>query len=274
MGAFGHWLIFAPLWVVALAMLVGLIGAALLGWALRHRRPSGGDGATEQEGYILGAVSGLLALLIGFTFSMAIDRFDQRRDRVLEEAMAIQSAYLKTQIVAEPYRTQISKLLVDYTDNRIALGEAKPGKDRDEFLAKNEKFLTQLWSETLAVFPTIKSLDFSSSYVDTMTNVIEMDIARKEGRRAHVPAQVYAILFLYEFVAAAVFGYVLSGRRGREIAGFLLLLFACSMVLVIDLDRPATGRINESQDAMILLSQALHARPPPVFGGSQLQPAP
>jgi len=217
----------------------------------------------------LTAVSGLLALLIGFTFSMAIDRFDARRAAVLEEAQAIQAAYLKAQILGEPYRTQISKLLIEYTDNRIELGQAKPGEDQNVLLVKNEQFLTQLWADTVAVFPTIKSLDFSSSFVDTMGNVMEVDIARKEGRRAHVPAQVYVILFVYQFVAAAVFGYVLAGRRGREIAGFLLLLFAMSMILVIDLDRPATGRINESQDAMILLSKALHSRPPAVFGGSQ-----
>jgi MFS family permease len=266
MEGFGYWLIYAPMWVVALALVGGLIGAALFGWWLRHRRSAPEDAASDQEGYILTAVSGLLALLIGFTFSMAIDRFDQRRDRVLQDAQAIQSAYLKAQILADPYRTQISKLLVEYTDNRIELGEAKPGREADALLAKNEQFLTELWATTVAVFPTIRSFDFSSSFVDAMSDVIQLDIARKEGRRAHVPARVYAILFVYEFVAAAVFGYVLSGRRGREIAGFLLLLFAMSMLLVIDLDRPATGRINESQDAMIMLSRSLHARPPTVFG--------
>jgi hypothetical protein len=268
MASFGHWLIFAPLWQVGICLAAALIGAALLGWRLRHR--SGDDkAASEQEGYILGAVSGLLALLIGFTFSLAIDRFDTRRDRVLEDAQAIQAAYLKAQILGQPYRTQMSELLVAYTDNRIALGEARPGEARDALFAKNERYLTELWAETVAVFPTIKSLDFSSSFVDTMSTVVETDAARKEGRRAHVPTQVYAILIIYEVVAAAAFGYVMTGRRGREIAASLLLLFAMAMLLVIDLDRPATGRINESQDAMIMLSQALHARPPPVFGGSQ-----
>jgi hypothetical protein len=64
-------------------------------------------------------------------------------------------------------------------------------------------------------------------------------------------------LIVYQFAAAGVFGYVLSGRRGREIAAFLLLLFAMSMVLVIEIDRPVTGQINESQDAMIQLQATL-----------------
>lgn len=266
MEAFSQWLIFAPLWRVAVAIVGGLIIAAMLGSWLRRRAPADHAPSSEQEEYVLGAISGLLALLIGFTFSLAIERFDARRDRVLQEAQSIQTAYLKAQVLGEPNRTEISNLLLAYTDNKIALGEARPGKDRDLLAAKNEQFLTKLWSATLAAFPTIKSLDFSSSFVDTMSNMIEIDAARKEGRRAHVPGRVYAILFIYEIVSAAIFGYVLTGRRGREIATLLLLLFAMSMLLVIDLDRPSTGRINESQDAMIQLSAALHARPPPVFG--------
>jgi hypothetical membrane protein len=265
MGPFGEWLIFAPLWLVSAILLAGLIGAALAGWQIRHLRHDETQ-PTDQEGYILTAVSGLLALLIGFTFSLAIDRFDERRDAVLEEAQAIQSAYLKSQVLGEPNRTEISRLLVDYTDNKIALGSAEPGREQRAMLARNDQFLTTLWAETLAAFPTIKSLDFSSSYVDTMNGLLEVDAARKEGRRAHVPSQVYAILFIYEFVAAGVFGYVMTGRRGREIAAFLLLLFAMSMILVIDLDRPSTGRIKESQQAMIALSAWLHARPPAAFG--------
>lgn len=114
------------------------------GWQIRHRR---GDNfaPTDQEGYILTAVTRLLALLIGFTFSLAIDRFDERRGAVLQEAQAIRSAYLKSQVLGEPYRMQMSRLLVGYADNKIALGAATPGAEQRMLLAKNEQFLTKLW---------------------------------------------------------------------------------------------------------------------------------
>jgi hypothetical protein len=271
-----RWLIDAPLWQVALFLIVGLVAFALFGRWLRQRVSRRGEddsSGSDQEGYILTAVSGLLALLVGFTFSMAIDRFDTRRGRVLEEANAIEATYLKSQMLGEPYRTQMSKLLVEYTDNKIVLAGTRPGTRQDELLANNNRLKTAIWAETVAVFPTIKGLDFSSSYVDTVSSIMETDAARKAGRRAHVPAQVYAILIIYLFVTAAVFGYVLTGRRGREIAAFLLLLFAMSMILVIEIDRPVTGGINESQDAMIQLKATLHAQPPKVFGGIN-QPAP
>src|SRR5262249_47427718 len=117
----------------------------------------------------------------------------------------------------------------------------------------------------IAVFPTIKSLDFSSSFVDAVSNIMETDAARKAGRRSHVPGQVYAILFIYQIVAAAVFGYVLTGRGGRYVGTLVLILFAMSIVLVIEIDRPVTGRINESQDAMIQLKATLGENPPQLF---------
>src|SRR5215471_5384838 len=125
-----RWLIDAPLWQVALFLFIGLIAFALFGRWLRQRVSKRGEddsSGSDQEGYILTAVSGLLALLVGFTFSMAIDRFDTRRGRVLEEANAIESTYLKAQLLSDPYRTQISKLLVEYTDNKILLGQQRPG---------------------------------------------------------------------------------------------------------------------------------------------------
>lgn len=260
-----QWMIIAPLWLVALCLVGGLILSAFLGWALRRRMLKDDEPPTEQEGYIVAAVTGLLSLLVGFTFSMAIDRFDTRRLRVLDDANAIEAAYLKAQILPQPYRAQVSGLLVAYTDNKVVLGQARPGKEQDALAARNEQLLTQLWAATVAVFPQIKSMDFSSSFVDSIGNIFEMDAARKAGRRAHVPQRVYEILILYEFVAAAVFGYVLSGRRGREVAASLLLLFSMSMLLIIEIDRPVTGHINESQDPMIELQAALHNHPPQVF---------
>src|SRR4051812_25530777 len=203
----GGWLIFAPVWLVALLLVVSLTAFAFLGWRLRQREVRlkfDSKESSEQENYILTAVSGLFALLIGFTFSMAIDRFDTRRDRVLDEANAIEATYLKAQLLGEPYRLQISKLLVEYTDNKILLGEARPGARQMQLLAKNEQLKTDLWSQAVSAFPTIKSLDFSSSFIDTMSNIMQLDAARKEGRRAHVPIQVYTTLFIYLLVVATV----------------------------------------------------------------------
>ncbi len=96
MEALGAWLLRAPLWQVGLALYVGMLVSAMLGSALRTRRSaSDSDGAGSNEGYVVTAVTGLFALLVGFTFSQAIDRFDNRRDMVLAEGEAVRALYAR-----------------------------------------------------------------------------------------------------------------------------------------------------------------------------------
>src|SRR4051794_26223849 len=165
-----------PLWIVALVLFAAMCAASLAGIGLRYRRdlktgadlqaPPAEDG---QEGYIVSAVLGLLALLMGFTFSLAVDRFDARRHLVLEEANAIGTAYLRSQLLPEPGRTRMSGLLVRYTDNRLALAKARPDRVAP-LLAADEALTVDIWAAAAAGFDSIKTLDFSSSYIESVNN--------------------------------------------------------------------------------------------------------
>ncbi|OHT20600.1 MULTISPECIES: hypothetical protein [Edaphosphingomonas] len=263
------WLERIPLWALGPLLLLTLFAAALAGWRLRRRRDStatvetaaGGDG---HEGYIVSAVLGLLALLTGFTFSLAIDRYETRRERVLVEANAIGTTYLRAQLLEEPHRARISRMLVDYTDNRIALAKAH-GKDIQPRLGANDRMLADLWTATVAAYPTIRSYDFSSAFLDSMNALIDMDAARKAARYARVPMEVFLVLLIYMLISAGVLGYVLVGRNGRISAAFLLFLFSLSVLLIMDVNRPNAGGINESQEPMIALRQTMRAQPPALF---------
>jgi len=267
--SFGQWLSLSPLWVIFVILLGGLLASAFVGRLLRQRLAPGADPdkdeKSEQSDLVLTSVMGLLALLVGFTFSLAIDRYDARRMNVLVEANAIGTTYLRTQLLEEPYRAQLSGLLIAYTDNRVLLGNAGPGLQSEALLKKNDALLTDLWTATVAAFPSMRPYDFSSSYLETMNAMIDMDTVRKVGRRAHVPPAVFALLFLYQYVTAAVFGYMMAGKNGRWVSGFLLFLFALSVIFTIDIDRPTGGIIQESQEPMLWLQKSLHDNPSAIY---------
>lgn len=269
MAALGQWILITPLWLIFAILLGGLLISARLGWFLRRKlQPMGSpakDENSDQTGYVLTSVMGLLALLVGFTFALAIDRYDTRRANVVTEANAIGTTYLRTQLLDEPHRTRLSRLLIDYTDNRVAMAHVRPGPRLNVMLKKNDALLTGLWTATVAAFPTMRPYDFSSSYLETMNQMIDMDTVRKAGRRAHVPPAVFALLFLYQYATAAVFGYIMIGKHGRWVSGFLLFLFALSVIFVIDIDRPVGGIIEESQEPMLWQQASMHANPPEVY---------
>jgi hypothetical protein len=267
---FETWLNRANLYLLAVALFAAMCAAAA-GGSLLRRRKDGARGAEAdkeggQEGYIVSAVLGLLALLLGFTFSLATDRFETRRHLVLEEANAIGTAYLRSQLLPEPHRARMTALLVRYTDNRIALAKALPGSAAQQRLLKtNDALLTDIWAGTSAAFDSIKGLAFSTVYVNAVNAVIDLDESRKTARQARVPPQVFAILFIYLITTAGVLGYVLKGARGRIAAGFLLALLTLSLMLILDINRPVLGAITESQQPMEDLQKSLASQPPVVF---------
>ena len=259
-----------PTWLLGLLLLSGALAAAFAGHALRlrsdRRRKAAGSGlATDnQEGYIVSGVFGLLALMLGFTLVMAVDRFDTRRILVLQEANAIGTTYLRAQLLEEPHRARISKLLVDYTDNRIVLARTKRGENA-ALLADNDRMLTDLWAATAAAFETISNLDFSTAFVDSVNEVINLDAARKASRLAHVPTTVLVVLSVYIVVTGGVMGYVLTGFRGQIAGSFLITLLIVCLAMIVDLERPTVGGIVESQAPMELLRKSLENQPSQVF---------
>ena len=264
------WFAQLPTPLLAGMLLAASLAAAYAGHQLRIRgdrnRQGGGAGFASdgQEGYVVSGVLGLLALMLGFTLAMAVERFDQRRILVLNEANAIGTTYLRAQLIEEPHRSRLSQLLVDYTDNRIVLATA-PRDQVPRLLVKNDQLLTDLWAATSAAFDTVKGLDFSSSFLETMNNLIDLDAARKAARLAQVPTEVIVVLWIYIVVTGGVLGYVLTGRRGQMAGAFLITLLTVSLGVIIDLERPTAGGILESQAPMELLLKSLKSQPPEVF---------
>lgn len=251
-----------PIWLIALIVYVGMMAAAYAGWRSHIRHLDHKHARAEsEEGYVVSAVMGLLALLIGFTFALAVDRFDTRRQLVIDESNAIGTAYLRTQMLAEPHRSRIGAILVDYSENRLALAKSQIDEGQTDLLQRSDRLSADLWSATVAAFPRIEPTSFAGPFVSSVNELIDMDAARQQARRSHVPMTVLVLLVVYLFIAAAVIGYALVGMKGRVTAGVLLLLYGSSLVLVIDLDRPNKGGIRESQRPMELLVESMHANP-------------
>ncbi len=174
-----------PFWLLALAIFGGMALAAATGLWLRRRRDrmlgEKTDDEESKEGLVVSSVMGLLALLIGFTFSLAIDRFDTRRERVLAEANAISTAYLRAQLLGAPHRERIGKLLVQYTDVSIALAQVGPGSEQQARQTRNDALVVDLWAATTAAFPTIRSYDFSSTFLDSVNSLMRRITEWREG---------------------------------------------------------------------------------------------
>ena len=263
------WLSGLSLTGVILFVLISLTLASLAGYFVRRvelRRAARREEVVEhsQESYLVGSMLGLLALLLAFSFSMALDRYEERRHLVVQEANAIGTAYLRAQMLDEPHRSRLSGLLVEYTDNRIELASAAPGRG-GPLLARNDRLLTDIWAAVAASRESALRHGITTALLMTYNEVIDLDTERKVARQMRVPTAVLLLLYGFLMLTALVLGYVLEERRGRMGAGVLFLILSLYIGIISDLSRPAAGTIIESQEPMLMLRQSMKAQPPAAF---------
>ena len=253
---------------LVLAVVVAMLLAALAGYSSRglQRWWSKGREKVERspEGYLIGGMLGLLALLLAFSFSMAVQRYDDRRQLVVQEANAIGTAYLRAQLLDEPHRARLSKLLVDYTDNRIALATAKPDSIQTR-ITENDSLLTDIWAAVTAARNSAHAHGISTPLLIAFKQVIDLDTERKVARQVRVPQPIMLLLLGFLVMTAAVLGLVLDGIRAWTEGFVLFVLLSLYVSIIVDLNRPTSGNITESQEPMLMLRQSLKAQPVGTF---------
>jgi hypothetical protein len=135
--------------------LLGLVviwGAGEIAWQLGARCGGrGGDNFSTLES----ATLGLLALIIGFTFAMALSRFEARRDAIVNEANAIGTTALRARLLPQPHRTETLNLLREYVqirldiiENGLSLAELKAIVDRSNAIQEALWQQARQWPQT------------------------------------------------------------------------------------------------------------------------------
>jgi hypothetical protein len=249
----------ASLWGVAAALGLMFWLASEAGFAA-HRRfgRSGTASEANDETQVLATALLLLALLLGFTFSMALARHDARRAEVIREANDIGTAWLRAGLVENPAGKALQDKLGVYAATRIANAAAHDDADDDRaadavMRTKGAVLRNEIWTLTAEATRPDRSTAQSTALIASINAVIDTATTRKAAIDARVPAEVILLLIIYATVSAFLMGYVLGAYRSRHrlATGVLFLLLAMTIVLIIDLDRPQNGSIRVSQQAII-----------------------
>jgi hypothetical protein len=243
-----------PPWLLTILLFILLVLMLALGAFLRRRKIVTGreepDDEHTFENLTASAVLGLLALLLGFSFALALDRFDLRRSMTLEEANAIRSMYVRTQLMDEPYKARFHRLLIGYTEHRIRIAGVADSDDQRALSLKTEAYRRQMVATGLEAIRPMYNSEFGTAFTDSMNETLNIGSARKAARLATIPPRVLNILLIYMAITAVIVGFVKDQGKGRWAAAVLLLMLAISYGLIIDIDQPNRGGIREGQVPM------------------------
>lgn len=244
---------YAPLWLLGFAFFASLVVAREIGLYLRRRLKA--NSAPDDEAFAMTSVLGLLALLIGFTFSIALSRYEERRDLVVKEANALGTTWLRMQLLDRTDRTMMEAVLRRYVDTRVAFGLAGSADEEMATETKSEALQGELWAALMSVVGPFRDSPRASLLISTTNDSIDLAAERSATRQAHIPVRILRTLWLFALLAAGMVGY--ERGRHRKSTTLMFILLSLGAVLILDLDRPTTGMINVSQQPMIDLRDGI-----------------
>ena len=217
------------------------------------------EGAKGQVTAITAGALGVFALLMAFTFAMAVSRFDVRKRLVLNEANAIGSTYLRARLLPAPHKTEIAELLRRYADVRLDFYRAADDRTLAKAIADTESLQVQLWSRADLLAEKYPTSNPVTLFVQALNDTIDLHARRLVVQDDHVPPTVLAVLFLATIAAMALVGYGcgLFGRRNFVVTTLLTVIVAAVTFVILDLDRPRRGFLRVSQESMQNLQKEL-----------------
>lgn len=246
------WLIGANLGTLGVVIIVVVTGASELGTRIGLRMRAAGANNTEF-GTMTGAVLGLVALLLAFSFSLALSRYDGRRNWVLEEANAIGSTANFALMLPEAEQKPVLDLLRQYTDLRINLGVPFEAAKMEQNIAQSLQLQSKLWQQAMAATAAAPQSLPVFRFVGSLNEMNNIHERRVTALRNHVPFEVMLILIGVAMVGMGFTGYSagVAGSHHRSANLILSVTLAVLILLIVDLDRPTRGLIQVPVQALI-----------------------
>jgi hypothetical protein len=245
-----------PLWILALGFFLLMLISREIGALTRRRHEVvGGLIEADAEGFLINSVLGLLALLIAFTFSMALERYDERRELVMHEANALGTLWLRSQLMDAPDGERVRSVLRVYIDSRVAFGHASDTEEEVLAQHKSEVLQVSLWNATVQAIRPFRTTELAGLMVSSANRSFDLSEERYATHRARIPLNIFRMLLIYALVTAGMVGFQRAAHRKATTLMFVLLALAVS--LIIDLDRPAIGAIRVPQQPMLDLQESI-----------------
>jgi hypothetical protein len=214
----------------------------------------------EQMGTIRDGMFVLVSLLLGFTLTMAASRFAERRSLLVEEAISIETTYLRAGTLPQPYRDHSKGLLKEYVDARLALDSAIGDEARfEEALKHSERVGEELWADAVAVAQNDRTA-ITATYINSLNETIDLNQKRMASLENRIPEPIWLLILSVSTIAVFTRGSTLTSRFWLTLI-LVPLTIALVVALIADLDTPSRGLIRLDQRAMERVKVEMNAGP-------------
>ncbi len=244
-----------PLIVIVSSFLVMYISARL-GFQLRKRLPQVAEDAHRDLDLIVGAVLTLLGLIVGFSFSMATNRYDQRKNYEEAEANAIGTEYVRADLLPAKDAAKVRVLLKEYLEQRILYYQANDEKNLQDVNIRTAQLQAELWAAVEAP-AAAQPTPVIALAVSGMNDVLNSQGYTQAAWWNHIPIGAWLLMGGIAIFANVLIGYSAYRTAGLSRVLILPIVLCVAFFLIADIDSPRKGIIKVRPRNLTSLAQSL-----------------
>jgi hypothetical protein len=248
-----------PVWVLFLLTAALIVLSVEIGFRLGNtvRRRSSEERESPVSA-IAGAILGLLAFMLAFTFSIASERYDTKKGLVREEANVLRTAWERSDFLPDPAREKTKALLRDYLDNRIAFVQSSGPDKAETSIREANRIQHEIWSTGVLSAKTdpFMNSDIGAMYLESINQMADLHALRvNQGLQARVPSGIWFVLYALLILSMIAVGYqtAIAGSRRSRVTAVLALSFSLVIALIAALDHPMSRFISVPQTPLVSL---------------------
>ena len=228
------------------------LGASFLGRYIPHSAEAGDDFKV-----VLASTLTLLGLIIGFSFSMAIGRYDQRKNFEEAEANAIGTEYLRADLLPAEVGLRIRALLREYTDKRIEFYSTRTQDRLGDINSQTSRMQDEMWSLASRAASNAPT-PVTSLAVAGMNDVINSQGYTQAAWWNRIPTAAWLLAVLVAMLCNVLLGYATRHLKSRLVLLLVLpFLVSISFLLIADIDSPRGGVVHVAPQNLLTLARAL-----------------
>lgn len=215
--------------------------------------------ARKDFSVVLTATLTLLALIIGFSFSMAVNRYDQRKNLEEAEANAIGTEYLRADLLTTEAAAKVRALLKSYLGQRIQFHSISDGPSLAAINVRTAALQAELWvavTDAGSVQPT----PLTAIAVSGMNDVLNSQGYTQAARWNRIPPAVWILMGVIASCGTALVGYgARNDKTGKSLLMVLPFVVSMSFFLIAEIDSPMGGIIRVAPENLQSLAASLRA---------------
>ena len=243
---------------IAILVFAGIILSLVIGRWVGERAIERHGAGLANVASLEAAVFALLGLLIAFTFSGALTRFDVRRAQVVDEANAIGTAWLRIDLLPAPAQPPLRETFKKYVDSRIATYKLLPNVDAAlEEVGRSQQLQSEIWAQAIAAIRMPESRPGTELAVMPALNAMfDITTVRVAATQMHPPTIIYAMLIALALASALLAGYQSAGGKGFDWIHKVIFagIIAFTIYVILDIEFPRLGFVRLDAIDQVLIN--------------------